>query len=142
MKHHLSIALAAALAMSGASGAFAGNMSNTNASNSGMNNSMSRSEHATTGKAMPTGKLTLSNAQKKQLWSAIDTSATPQTAPSGFSAKVGQTVPSGVQTQPLPEQATNDVPVVKNYNYAMLQNRIVLVNPRTNKVAGVIDQQK
>jgi len=139
MKHHLSIALATALAFSGASGALAASsMSQHNSSNGMQTNQM---EHATTGSTAPQGRLTLSNKQQKKLWTDISARATQQTAPSGFSAKVGEAVPSGLNPQPLPAKAASDVPVVRAYHYAMLQNQIVLVNPTTNKVAGVINQQ-
>jgi hypothetical protein len=139
MKQHLSIALATALAFTGASGAFAGTMSQNSSSNS-MNHS-DRMEHATTGSTAPQGKLTLSDSQRKQLWGDLSASAEKQTPPASFIGNVGEAVPSGINTQPLPSQAASDVPTAKNYHYAMLQNRIVLVNPRTNKVAGVIRQQ-
>ncbi|PZA09515.1 hypothetical protein DNX69_23515 [Rhodopseudomonas palustris] len=148
MKQHLSIILASALTFAGASAAFAGSMSQNNAA-TGMergdtSNAMKRNdrmEHATTGSTAPQGRLTLSDAQKQKLWGDLSSNAQRQTPPASFSGNVGEVVPNNVNTKPLPSQATNEVPVIRNYNYAMLNDRIVLVNPRTNKVAGVIRQQ-
>lgn len=148
MKQHLSIVLATALAFSGASGAVAGTMSQNNASTgtdrSDASNAMKRGdrmEHATTGSAAPHGRLTLSDSQKQKLWSDLSGSAQRQTPPANFIGKVGEVVPNDVRTRPLPSQAASEVPVIRNYHFAMLDDRIVLVNPQTNKVAGIIRQQ-
>ena len=38
-------------------------------------------------------------------------------------------VPSSVTTAPVIEQAARDVPALKPYNFAMLQKKLVIVNP-------------
>ncbi|MGX7744438.1 DUF1236 domain-containing protein [Rhodopseudomonas parapalustris] len=148
MKQHLSIILASALAFTGASAAFAGSMSQNNAA-TGMERGEAsspmkrndRMEHATTGSTAPQGKLALTDTQKQKLWSELSGSAQRQTPPASFVGNVGEAVPKGLDTRALPSQAASEVPVIRNYHYAMLSDRIVLVNPRTNKVAGVIRQQ-
>ncbi|KIZ35622.1 MULTISPECIES: DUF1236 domain-containing protein [Rhodopseudomonas] len=129
-QRYLPLALAASLMLSGVSTALAGSMSRAD-------DSMS---HATTGSAKASGKLTLSAAQNKTLWNDLSADASKQNAPASFLGNVGERVPSGLETQALPAKAASDVPMVKNYHYAMLQDKIVLVNPKTKRVAGVIRQ--
>lgn len=83
-------------------------------------------------------RLTLSNAQQKAAWRDLYTKALSQSAPSGFEAAVGAVVPNGVTTAPVPAKAASDVPALKPYNFAMLQKKLVIVNPSDHKIAEVI----
>lgn len=128
----LSVALASVLMLSGASIASAeSSMSKTKDSSS-----------ATTGAAgtSTSSELNLTADQEKKLWSAISDHAMKQNAPSGFSATVGQTVPTSVTLRELPSQAATDVPAAKSYQYAMVDNKLLLVNPSDKKIVDVITQ--
>lgn len=61
-----------------------------------------------------------------------------QTAPSGFNAIVGAVVPNSVTTAPVPSKAAGAVPSLKPYDFAILQKKLVIVNPSDNKIAEVI----
>src|ERR1700692_3268285 len=74
--------------------------------------------------AAASDKLALSSAQQKSVWNDISSHAATQSAPSGFNAAVGTAIPAGVSTYPLPRQAARDVPAVKPYRYAMLQDKL------------------
>jgi len=82
--------------------------------------------------------LTLSNAQQKTAWHDLYTKSLNQTAPSGFDAAVGAVVPNSVTTAPVPAKAASDVPALKPYRFAMLQKKLVIVNPSDHKIAEVI----
>jgi hypothetical protein len=114
MRKSTSVAVAAALLLSGASAAAASHMT----------------------KAGDT--LNLSATQQKEIWKDLSRHATNQTAPSGFNAAAGQAIPSGLSTYPLPRQAARDVPAVKPYRYAMTQDKVLIVNPHDKKIAGVV----
>ena len=114
MRKSTSVAVAAALLLSGVSAAAASHMT----------------------KASDT--LNLSAPQQKQIWKDLKLHATNQTAPSGFNAAAGQAIPSGLSTYPLPRQAARDVPAVKPYRYAMTQDKVLIVNPHDKKIAGVV----
>jgi hypothetical protein len=122
MKKSVSVAVAVALLLSGASAASAANR---------------MSNHAA-GASMASDTLNLSATQQKQIWKDLSRHAANQTAPSGFNAAVGTAVPASVSIYPLPRQAARDVPAVKPYRFAMLQNRIVIVNPSDKKIADVV----
>ena len=38
----------------------------------------------------------------------------------------------------MPAKAASDVPALKPYNFAMLQKKLVIVNPSDHKIAEVI----
>ncbi len=124
MKKSASIAAAAVLLLSGVSAASAASHMSSGATTAGM--------------ARDT--LALSATQQKDIWKDISHHATNQTAPSGFSATVGEAVPSGVSTYPLPRQAARDVPATRPYRYAMMQDKVLLVNPHDKKIADVVSK--
>jgi hypothetical protein len=88
--------------------------------------------------AAASDRLELSSAQQKSIWKDISRHAANQSAPSGFSAAVGTAIPAGVNTYPLPRQAARDVPAAKPYRYAMLQDKLLIVNPSDKKIADVV----
>jgi hypothetical protein len=122
MKKSASVAVAAVLLLSGVSVASAAGYMSNRAGNS----------------AGASDKLDLSSAQQKSIWKDISRHAANQSAPSGFNAAVGSAVPASVNTYPLPRQAARDVPAAKPYRYAMLQDKVLIVNPSDKKIADVV----
>jgi hypothetical protein len=122
MKKSASVAIAAALLLSGFSAASAA----------------SHMSKAAGGATTAGDTLALSATQQKEVWKDLSRHATNQTAPSGFNATVGTAIPSGISTYPLPRQAARDVPAVKPYRFAMLQNKVLIVNPSDKKIADVV----
>ena len=123
MKKSASVAVAAALLLSGVSAASA---------------ATSHMSKGAGGAATAGDTLALSATQQKQVWKDLSRHAANQTAPSGFNATVGAAIPSGISLYPLPRQAARDVPAVKPYRFAMLQDKIVIVNPSDKKIADVV----
>ena len=63
-----------------------------------------------------------------------------QNTPPGFDAIVGAKVPNTIVIAPVTAQAGSDVPVLKPYSFAMVQKKLVIVNPSNRKIANVIAQ--
>jgi hypothetical protein len=124
MRKHLSVALAAGLLMAGVSAASAAEMSQSNSTNSTM--------------SQPAGTLSLTSAQQKTVWNDLHGQATEQKAPSGFNATVGAIVPSTVKTEPVPSKAATSVPALKSFNFAMVNGKLLIVNPSDKKIVDVI----
>lgn len=116
MKKQTTMALAAAVLLSGATVASAATMLN----------------------AKPSDTLNLSSTQQRMAWRDIYMPSLNQAAPKGFDVKVGATVPSGVTTAPVPSKAASAVPALKPYDFAMLQKKLVIVNPSDQKIVEVI----
>jgi len=53
---------------------------------------------------------------------------------------VGQKVPAELTLRALPSKAATDVPAAKSYRYAMLKDRILLVNPSDKTIVDVINK--
>jgi hypothetical protein len=141
MKSHISIALAAAVLLSGVSAASAASATDHQSKMSkspSSQSSMSKADKSSS--AMAKDSLRLTSAQRKTAWNDISGSGSvsAQTAPKGFSAKVGATLPSSLTTQPVPTKTASDVPALRPYDFAMLQKKILIVNPSDKKIAEVI----
>jgi Protein of unknown function (DUF1236) len=82
--------------------------------------------------------LTLTGTQQRTAWRDLTRPPLNQRTPSGFTATVGSAVPGTVVIAPVPPKAASDVPVLKPYDFAMVQHKVVIVNPADNKIAEVI----
>lgn len=90
--------------------------------------------------AQSSDSLTLSDAQRKMAWQDLYMDSLNQNTPPGFDAVVGATVPNTIVIAPVTAQAGGDVPALKPYAFAMVQKKLVIVNPSDRKIAGVIAQ--
>jgi hypothetical protein len=101
------------------------------------------SDSKTPGAKMPTAEadtLKLSDAQRKMAWQDLYMDSLNQETPPGFNAVVGATVPNTIVIAPVTAQAGSDVPPLKPYSFAMVQKKLVIVNPGSRKIANVIAQ--
>jgi len=137
MKKSASLALAAALALSGVTAANARNHMYNNSYNS--SNKTTGMSNKTTGAS---DTLTLTDAQRQSIWNDVSKQATNQNPPANFNAAVGAQMPSGLRTYALPHQAARDVPSLKPYRYAMTQDKLLIVNPSDHKIADVVAPSK
>jgi len=117
MKTQTSLALALAVLLSGITAASAATMPNA---------------------AKASDTLNLSSTQQTTAWRDLTMPMLNQNAPSGFNPTVGAVVPNSVTTAPVPSKAAGDIPALKPYSFAMLQKKLVIVNPSDKKIAEVI----
>jgi hypothetical protein len=84
-------------------------------------------------------ELSLTKEQEDTAWQDITRQARKERAPTQFVAKVGAVVPSALMTYPVPMTTSSKVSVLLRYQYALLDNnRLLIVNPRDQKIADVI----
>ena len=87
----------------------------------------------------PSQPIELSSDQQRLVWQRVTNQ--PLTAPplTSLPVRPGQPVPSDVPLQPLPEQVTANVPLLVGHSYAIVQDRLMIVNPSNKTVVHVID---
>jgi Protein of unknown function (DUF1236) len=88
--------------------------------------------------AQPADLLTLSDAQRKTAWQDLYMDSLNQNTPPRFDLVVGATVPNTIVIAPVTAQAGSDIPALKPYSFAMVQKKLVIVNPSNRKIADVI----
>jgi Protein of unknown function (DUF1236) len=84
-----------------------------------------------------TDTVILSAAQRSAVWNDLSKRATNQNA-AGFDATIGTFVPSTVKTEPMPSNTAADVPSLRPYNFAMVDHKLVIVDPSNKVIADVL----
>jgi hypothetical protein len=81
--------------------------------------------------------LVLTQAQRRAIYAAVSRNQIkpPQQR---FPAKIGAEVPPMIELRPLPDEAVADNPTAKFYEYTVMQDRVVLVDPTKMRVIDVI----
>jgi hypothetical protein len=131
MRKQISVALAAALLMGGVSAASATEMQQPKAAVAGMQQSKSTM-------ARPASDtLSLSSTQQKTAWKDLYMGSLNQTS-SGFNAKPGAVLPGKIATAPVTAKAAGDVPALKPFDFAMVNGKLLIVNPSDKKIVEVI----
>jgi hypothetical protein len=132
MKLHL-IAVAAAALTAGIGIASAADMH-------AKSNTMSKTTMSKTPatQSMAKDNLTLTRSQQRTAWRDLSKQASNQTAPSNFTASVGATIPGDVTIKAVPAKVAARVSSLKPYDFALLNDKLVIVNPNDKKVVDVI----
>ena len=82
-------------------------------------------------------KLVFTPAERRSIYSAVTKDR--RKAPQGrFPAVIGADVPPMIELDPLPDEAVANNPTAKFYEYTMVQDRVVLVDPTKMRVVDVI----
>jgi hypothetical protein len=129
MKPHF-IAVAAAALVAGIGAASAADMHSTS-------NTMSKTPAM---QSMAKDNLTLTRSQQRTAWKDLSKQASNQAAPSSFTASVGATVPGDITIQAVPAKVAARVSSLKPYDFALLHNKLLIVNPNDKKVVDVISR--
>jgi len=84
--------------------------------------------------------LHLTDAQRKIVIDAVSWRDTGDKLPAGFSPVVGADIPTQAKlpSHPVPSPASDRIPALKNYYYAKMPDKVLLIDPMTRKVAEVI----
>jgi hypothetical protein len=52
---------------------------------------------------------------------------------------IGQIVPSGIPLQPMPVEVAAKVPQVKSHSFLVKDDKVLIIDPKDNKVAALIE---
>ena len=63
----------------------------------------------------------------------------PQSQAAKVPTKVGDSVPSGIPLQPMPVEVTAKIPQLKTHSFVVKDDKVVIIDPRDNKVAALVD---
>jgi len=86
--------------------------------------------------------LHLTAAQRKLVVDSVSGRDTDDKLPDGFIPAVGAKIPSQkkLPIHPIPPPASSKFPALKNYDYAKLPDKILLIDPMSRKVVDLIDR--
>ena len=81
--------------------------------------------------------LTLSSQQQKTAWDDLNGMAASN-APASFQPSTSSALPSTVAVHAIPSKTANAVPALRPYDYAKVDGKLLIVNPRDMMFAEVI----
>lgn len=87
--------------------------------------------------AKPADSLTLSNDQQKTAWNDLSGVANSN-APSSFQPSTSSALPSTVAVHAIPAKTASDVPALQPYDFAKVDDKLLIVNPHHMMIAEVI----
>jgi len=96
-----------------------------------------QSQTTTTGQVGAAAKL--STEQRTQITTVIRSQHVAPATNVNFSIAVGTRVPRTVSFHPLPREVVTIYPQWRGYEYFLVNNQIIVVNPRTLEIVDVID---
>ena len=82
--------------------------------------------------------LFLTRSQERRAWNDLHRQAVNQYLPPGFSASVEWALPNTVRIEPVTNKAGRDVPALRPYYFAIVQRKLLIVNPSDRIIAEVI----
>ncbi|MGI8525498.1 MAG: DUF1236 domain-containing protein [Pseudolabrys sp.] len=85
--------------------------------------------------------LALTDQQRTEIQDALVTVNNAQKAPPNFEAKIGAKVPTGIKITPVPSPLILQQPVLKQYSYAKLPDRLLIIDPLKATIVAVIDRK-
>jgi Protein of unknown function (DUF1236) len=91
----------------------------------------------TTGQAGAAGKL--STEQRTKITTVIKSQHIQPTTNVNFSISVGTRVPRTVSFHPLPTEVVTVYPEWRGYEFILVNDQIIVVNPRTLEIVAVLD---
>ena len=63
----------------------------------------------------------------------------PQDQAAKVPTQVGDTVPSGIPLQPMPVEVSAKIPQLKAHSFLVKDEKILIIDPKDNKVAALIE---
>ncbi|MBM6584258.1 DUF1236 domain-containing protein [Microvirga sp. BT689] len=82
----------------------------------------------------------LSSEEKTRVVQSFTTREVKPVENVSFSVSVGVSVPQDLNLHPVPADVVEIIPAYRDYRYVVVQDQIVIVNPKTRKVVEVIEQ--
>jgi hypothetical protein len=82
--------------------------------------------------------LSLSSTQQQTAWKDLYMGSLNQKPPAGFDVKEGAVLPRDIATAPVTSKAATDVPALKPFDFAMVNGKLLIVNPSDKKIVEVI----
>jgi Protein of unknown function (DUF1236) len=80
----------------------------------------------------------LTDEERRAIYQALK----DEPAGSAFNADVGTELPAAVELRPMPAQVVAQVPQTRDYQFAVADNRVLLVSPASRIVVGVFPDGK
>jgi len=92
------------------------------------------------GPTSASGSVSLSSDQQTRVREAFARERLNSVSNVNFSVSIGTRIPASVRLRPLPASIVAIVPQYRGYEYVVVRDEIVIIEPRTKKIVTVIDR--
>jgi len=120
------------------SGASSGKSEKNGAAPKSNQSTTEQNRSTTTGQGAATGSAKLSSEQRTKISSIIKQRKVESTKLS-VSVSVGTRVPASVHLYPLPVEVVEVYPAWRGYEYILVGDQIVVINPRSHEIVAIIE---
>ncbi len=87
----------------------------------------------------PAPKINLTMEQRHIIKEIVLKDLKPKKVTAELSLSIGDPLPSNVEAQPFPSEVYGKVPQVKSHAFFVIDERVVVVSPKDNKIADIIE---
>ena len=101
--------------------------------------STTEQNRATTGQGSAAGGAKLSTEQRTKISSVIRSQKVERVNNLNVSVSVGTRIPASVHVHPLPQEVFVIYPEWRGYDYILVGEEIVIINPRTHEIVAVLE---
>jgi hypothetical protein len=81
-------------------------------------------------------ELSLTHAQRSEIWRALGKEAAKAQEPAGLS--VGETIPDSMNVLPFSHHLRHKIRVIGHYRYSLMHGEVLIVDPETKKIISVV----
>jgi hypothetical protein len=81
-------------------------------------------------------ELSLSSAQRSEIWHALGKRASKTQEPAGLN--VGEAVPNTQHVLSFEHSLRKKIPAVRHYRYTLLHDQVLIVDPETKKIVAIV----
>ncbi len=90
---------------------------------------------------MPGKNVTLNSQQETEVRTALLNEPAENIGRADFSITAGAIVPRHVRLRPLPERIVEIVPQYRGYDFMVVQQEIIIIDPRTRRIVTVLGRE-
>ena len=93
----------------------------------------------TTGQGAASTSASLTTEQRSKITASLKQSNAPRVSKVNFNISIGTVVPHDIRRAPLPATVIEVYPVWRGYEYVMVEDEILIIDPATMRIVAVIE---
>jgi hypothetical protein len=120
-------------------GSSQGDKASPGASSQAPSSSSPTGRSPTTGQGAASTSASLTTEQRSKISASLKEQDAPRANKVNFTTEIGAVIPRSIRRAPLPATVINVYPVWRGYEYVMVDNEILIIDPATSRIVAVIE---
>ncbi len=93
----------------------------------------------TTGQGAASTSASLTGEQRSKITASLKQQNPPRMNKANFSISIGTAIPRDIRLSPLPATVVDVYPVWRGYEYVMVEDEILIIDPATMRIVAIIE---